>query len=241
LRPELAKVLEFAQAVDQINSLTKLDSAIRQVLKPFGVTDYGAHRVFDPGHQARPGVLFGNIDAFWARRYRQVGHVQADPAVRMLFETTRPYTWTEARERFRSSAGELVMEEAREITGAAEGLVVPIHEVDGSVLTALFSGPELDLSAEAVPALHLLGYYYVLRGRELLAQQTVTETANRLTPRQAECLQWVSEGKTDDEIGRILSLSDRTVHNHVEAAKRALGVTKRSQAALMAYRRGWIG
>lgn len=240
MRQDLAKVLEFAQAVDRINSLAKLDRAVKDVLAPFGVTYYGAHRVFDPGHQARPGVLFGNIDGFWARHYRLAGHVEADPAVRMLFETTRPFTWTEARTRFASKAGEVVMEEAREIMGTGEGLVVPIHEVDGSVLTAMFGGPELELSAESVPALHLLGYYYVLRGRELMAETGPIDVTNQLTPRQAECLKWVSQGKTDDEIGQILSLSDRTVHNHVEAAKRALGVTKRSQAALLAFRRGWI-
>jgi LuxR family quorum sensing-dependent transcriptional regulator len=240
VRPEVAKALEFAQAVDRISSLQKLDVAMRNVLKPFGVTNYGAHRVFDPGHLARPGLLFGTVPREWEKRYTSAGHVRADPAVRMLFETTRPYTWTEARTRFQSRESEQVMEECREIAGTAEGLVVPIHEVDGSVLTALFSGPDMDFGPDAIPALHLLGYYYVLRGRELLSKRNGVETPNRLTPRQAECLKWVAEGKTDEEIGRILSLSERTVHNHIEAAKRGLGVTKRSQAAMLAYRRGWI-
>lgn len=240
MRPELAQALEFVQAVDKINSLPKLDRAIREVLKPFGITNYGAHRVFDPGHLARPGVLFGTVPREWEKRYTSKGHVNFDPAVRMLFETTRPYTWTEARQRFASKEAEVVMEECREIAGAAEGLVIPIHEVDGSVLTALFSGPQIEFTPETIPALHLLGYYYVLRGRELLAKKSGAEIANTLTPRQVECLKWVAEGKTDDEIGQILSLSDRTVHNHIEAAKRGMGVTKRSQAALLAYRRGWI-
>ena len=240
MRPEVAKALEFAQAVDRIDSLQKLDSAIREILKPFGVTDYGAHRVFDPGHLARPGLLFGTVPREWEKRYTTAGHVNSDPAVRMLFETTRPYTWTEARARFHSKESELVMEECREIAGTAEGLVIPIHEVDGSVLTALFSGPEMEFAPDTIPALHLLGYYYVLRGRELLAERAKVEAPNHLTPRQIECLKWVAEGKTDDEIGAILSLSERTVHNHIEAAKRGLGVTKRSQAAMLAYRRGWI-
>ena len=76
--------------------------------------------------------------------------------------------------------------------------------------------------------------------RTRIAERARIEAPNHLTPRQIECLKWVAEGKTDEEIGAILSLSDRTVHNHIEAAKRGLGVTKRSQAALLAYRRGWI-
>lgn len=240
MKSELLRILEFAQAVDKITTARKLDLAVKGMLGSFGITRFGAHRVFDPGHLARPGVLFGNIDATWERHYRSAGHVESDPAVRMLFETTRPYTWTEARQRFRSKAGETVMEEAREVMGTGDGLVIPVHEVDGSVLTASFNGPKLELGPEELPALHLLGYYYVMRGRELMGERQMGEGENRLTPRQLECLKWVSEGKTDEEIGMILSVSDRTVHNHIEAAKRALGATKRTQAAMLAYRRGWL-
>lgn len=242
MRSELLQVLEFAQTVDRFTSLAQLERAIEGILKGFGVTQYGVHRVFDPGHQARPGLLFGTVDRAWEKRYTSVNHVANDPAVRMLFETTRPYTWTAARQRFASKNAEVVMEECREINGTREGLVVPIHEVDGSVLTALFSGADMDVPAEAVPALQLLGYYYALRGRELIALKTRPDddAPSALTARQAECLKWVSAGKTDDEIGEILSVSSRTVHNHIEAAKRVLGVGKRSQAVFMAYRRGWL-
>jgi LuxR family quorum sensing-dependent transcriptional regulator len=241
VRPELFQVLEFAQTVDQFTSLAQLDRALEKILKGFGVTQYGVHRVFDPGHQARPGLLFGTVDRAWEKRYTSANHVHNDPAVRMLFETTRPYTWTNARDRFASKAAEVVMEECREINGTREGLVVPIHEVDGSILTALFSGEDMDAPPEVVPALQLLGYYYALRGRELLAQRSRDEDLpTALTARQAECLKWVSSGKTDEEIGAILSVSSRTVHNHIEAAKRTLGVAKRSQAVFMAYRRGWL-
>jgi LuxR family quorum sensing-dependent transcriptional regulator len=240
LGPDLQKVLEFAQNVDRFATLAELDRAIQNILRGFGITQYGAHRVFDPGHQARPGLLFGTVDRAWEKRYTTAGHVQNDPAVRMLFETTRPYTWTQARERFASKSAEVVMEECREINGTREGLVVPIHEVDGSILTALFSGEDLELPPEAIPALQLLGYYYAMRGREIMALKVKDDSLSTLTPRQAECLKWVGAGKTDDEIGTILSVSSRTVHNHIEAAKRSLGVGKRSQAVFMAYRRGWL-
>ena len=86
LSPELLKVLEFAQAVDAIGSVPALNRAVAEVLKPFGVTRFGAQRVFDPGHHARPGALFGNLEQAWDRQYRRAGHVQHDPAVRMLFD-----------------------------------------------------------------------------------------------------------------------------------------------------------
>jgi len=40
--------------------------------------------------------------------------------------------------------------------------------------------------------------------------------------------------------GEILSISERTAHNHVEGAKAALGVATRTQAVVQAWRRGWL-
>ena len=61
-----------------------------------------------------------------------------------------------------------------------------------------------------------------------------------LSPRETECLRWAALGKTDNEIGTILSISPRTARFHVENAKRKLGVATRIQAVTAALRRGMI-
>ncbi|AOH85610.1 hypothetical protein AWL63_18385 [Sphingomonas panacis] len=50
-----------------------------------------------------------------------------------------------------------------------------------------------------------------------------------LTGRQTECLMLVAQGKSDWEAGRILGLSDQTVHDHVETVRRRYGVRRRTQ------------
>jgi DNA-binding CsgD family transcriptional regulator len=57
-----------------------------------------------------------------------------------------------------------------------------------------------------------------------------------LTARERECLHWVSQGKTDFEIGVILGISARTARFHIENSKRKLGVTSRVQAVTAAMR-----
>jgi len=52
-----------------------------------------------------------------------------------------------------------------------------------------------------------------------------------LTRREAEVLAWVAEGKTNEEIGRILGLSSRTVQKHLEHIYPKLGVETRTAAA----------
>jgi DNA-binding NarL/FixJ family response regulator len=55
-----------------------------------------------------------------------------------------------------------------------------------------------------------------------------------LTTREAEVLYWVIQGKTNRDIGEILSLSPRTVHKHLEHVFEKLGVETRTAAAALA-------
>lgn len=52
-----------------------------------------------------------------------------------------------------------------------------------------------------------------------------------LTDREAEVLFWISRGKTNREIGQILSMSPRTVNKHLESIYRKLNVENRTSAA----------
>ncbi len=92
------------------------------------------------------------------------------------------------------------------------------------------------------------------RGSHRLEVQTVREGGNQmlllrecnappspaqlttlgLTPRQAEVLYLIAEGKTNWEIGTILGASHHTIHQHVNAILTKLGVENRASAMLRA-------
>ncbi len=55
-----------------------------------------------------------------------------------------------------------------------------------------------------------------------------------LTPRQAQVLYWIAQGKTNPEIGTILGASHHTIHQHVNAILEKLGVENRASAMLRA-------
>lgn len=55
-----------------------------------------------------------------------------------------------------------------------------------------------------------------------------------LTPRQAEVLHWVAQGKTNPEIGVILGVSALTVKKHLESVFHTLGVENRTTAVVLA-------
>ena len=61
-----------------------------------------------------------------------------------------------------------------------------------------------------------------------------------LTERELEILKKVSDGMTNAEIGFALGISAQTVKNHVTSILRKLAVNDRTQAVVLALRRGWL-
>jgi DNA-binding CsgD family transcriptional regulator len=56
-----------------------------------------------------------------------------------------------------------------------------------------------------------------------------------VTPREAEVLSWVAQGKTNREVGMILGSSARTVQKHLEHIFQKIGVESRTAAILKAW------
>ncbi|MBI5186266.1 MAG: helix-turn-helix domain-containing protein [Nitrospinae bacterium] len=57
-----------------------------------------------------------------------------------------------------------------------------------------------------------------------------------LTPREAEALYWISQGKTYSEAAAILNISPRTIHKHLEKIYGKLEVENRTSASIKAFR-----
>jgi DNA-binding NarL/FixJ family response regulator len=63
---------------------------------------------------------------------------------------------------------------------------------------------------------------------------------NGLTPREQEVLSLLAEGRSNDEIGGLLSISIHTVARHRENLMRKLGLHSRSELVKYAIRKGLI-
>jgi len=84
------------------------------------------------------------------------------------------------------------------------------------------------------------GVYFPPALSAALQESARTLPAPQITPRQEEVLYLLLDGYTNKEIGRMLSLSDETVKNHVSSILRSFGVTTRTQAVMAANRHGYI-
>lgn len=61
-----------------------------------------------------------------------------------------------------------------------------------------------------------------------------------LTDRELEVLQQAGRGLTNKQIGKALYISDRTVQGHLQNIYQKLGVTTRTEAVALAFKRGLI-
>jgi DNA-binding NarL/FixJ family response regulator len=121
------------------------------------------------------------------------------------------------------------------------------------ILSLLSAGASGYLIKEEVPEAIVEAVRGVSRGergwvsRRIAAQmaawaQKREETGDgaSLTPREREVLQWLVAGKTNQEIGAALGISEKTVEKHLDAVFRKLGVASRVEAAVLAVKKKLI-
>jgi DNA-binding CsgD family transcriptional regulator len=176
----------------------------------------------------------------WIEHYRACDYLKIDPVIRIGLRRLLPIDWddfaggdTSLREFFG---------EASEFGLGRKGMSFPVHGHGGD--RALFS-VTADLSDREwhwarrtafrhfpIIAAHL--HEAVLRTEGLLRAQP------QLSPREVECLQWTSEGKTVWECGMILGLSPHTVRCYLESARHKLGASSNTHAVSIALKSGLL-
>jgi DNA-binding CsgD family transcriptional regulator len=62
-----------------------------------------------------------------------------------------------------------------------------------------------------------------------------------LSKREVECLRWAALGKTDSEVGIIISLSHATIRYHMHRAGEKLNSVNRAQTIFKAGQLGYLG
>jgi transcriptional regulator EpsA len=87
-----------------------------------------------------------------------------------------------------------------------------------------------------VPYLHDALTRVMLEERRVAAR--VVRADCSVTDREAEILRWIRDGKTNDDIAKILSVSPYTIKNHIQKILRKMGVENRSHAVARAISLG---
>ncbi|MEK1897527.1 MAG: helix-turn-helix transcriptional regulator [Rhizobium sp.] len=93
------------------------------------------------------------------------------------------------------------------------------------------------LSQERLRDVGLLAAYFA---SFLQCGATKTDRDFELTDRELECLFWIAEGKTSDEIAMILGISRNTINNYITSVMRKTATKTRSEAIAFAVRNNLV-
>jgi LuxR family quorum sensing-dependent transcriptional regulator len=234
------QVLDF---IDRINAIEKTDTVwqtFQKFTSKFGYTFGGVADVGRPSDNQGSRFLEVTWPREWHVRYREKKYIETDPAVLHLKHSREPFTWSEAMNSgLYDEKQQRIVEEGAEF-GMASGFVIPIFGLTSGLAVVTVAGEEVTGDRRDHAEIHLAALYAHSRIRHLDNERKHQGNVITLSKREQECLEWVAIGKSDWEIGEILSISEKTVNAHIERAKQKFGVPSRVQAVVVAIRMGAI-
>lgn len=148
--------------------------------------------------------------------------------------------------------GSEVAQKLQEAGAKVRILALSAHDDRQYIQELLANGASGYLIKEEVPEAIVEAVRGVSRGeqgwvsRQVAAQMSTwmredtQEDRSGLTTREVQVLQAVVAGKTNQEIGLELGISEKTVEKHLEGIFSKLNVASRVEAAVHAVREGWV-
>lgn len=176
----------------------------------------------------------------WLYRYWKNGFADVDPVFRSALKSPGTQHWREIYQHLSSEKEQEFIAAARQF-GLYDGITTgSVDQACGVATFCSFASEEALDGKRLVPLIEYLGYYLhmaLLRSTPKSASRT-DRCVKELTSREVTILNWMKNGKTNWEIGKILGVSERTVRFHIESIFSKLEVTSRSQAVATAIEHG---
>ncbi len=195
--------------------------------------DYASYATTSPVTGAVQG--YTNFPDEWKLYYMKRGLHRIDPTLHSSARSIAPVDWSrfERNEKFRA-----IFYAAEDFGISSQGLTVPVRgplgetgllSVTKSCRKSVWERHIADrMSGLQLAAVHL---------HDSVMQSDILTRAVRqptLSARETEVLQWVAAGKSQQDIGIILSISNRTVEVHLRSAREKLAAMSTAQAVARA-------
>lgn len=240
----LSDVQSFVRDAAKVSSLEALHGLLEATVRTFGFQYYalGHHVNVVSGDL----VQIGNYPESWMDTVRSREYISDDPVLLACQTSAVGFRWSEVSQIIELSTRQKEILASAGQAGMGEGFTVPVHIPGECMGSCSFAHrPGKDLNESVLPAAHYIGCFAFEAARRLVrkpgARKRAVAAAESLTPRQLDCVVMVARGKSDWEAAKILGVSQDTVHQHVETAKRKYGVATRAQLVIRAIYDNQLG
>lgn len=228
---------EFIEKTKNCESLDEIKSEFQKIIRGLGFSTFSCVSYVDFNAPPEGAVTIVEYPEAFFDRYKDQHYEEHDRILKIALKQYLPFVWTsEVVQKGMPKQAKAIFDDAASVD-MLQGITVPIHKRGAYPGTVNVVGDNFDINPDSISLIHLMGIYLhdaalKFYEKEFREKEIIGEM---LTDKERECLKWVAIGKTDWEIGEILCRSENTVHNHIENAKRKLGVSTRVQAVVQAY------
>jgi LuxR family quorum-sensing system transcriptional regulator CciR len=239
----LDDVQAFVREANRITEIKELQTLLQGTVRGLGF-DYFAlvHHVNIYQTDGKVVYLF-DYPAAWTEMVDSRSYFTDDPVHMACQKSAAPFQWSNVRTIVKLSDRQEEILRSAKSAGLGAGFTVPVHvpgEATGSCSFSTRAGR--DIPEAALPAAHYVGSFAFEAARRVASRladpngKTAAATFNRprLTRRQLDCVVLAGRGKSDKDVAQILGISDQTVHQHMEDAKRKYEVATRMQLIVRA-------
>ncbi|WP_417727329.1 autoinducer binding domain-containing protein [Roseovarius sp.] len=191
--------------------------------------DHASYATFNPISGAVQG--FANYSTDWVTHYMTGGLHRIDPTIHVSRKAIAPVDWDRLE---RTPHFKTVFAKASDFRMSERGLTIPVRGPYGDI--GIFSVTRncgdsqwLALRKHVIGNLQMAAVHM----HDNVMSSNLAMSALRLpslSQREREILQWVAEGKSQQDIGDILAISHRTVEVHLRSVRSKLGALTTPQA-----------
>jgi len=240
LRSTLRDAIDFVGHLQTFDDMNAAWSAFLGFAANFGFTRGALADMPGPGERVQDTVVCLSWPEAWIKRYIEKDYIRNDPARLHLSRSVEPFSWKEMTAcPVYTPQQKRIVHEASEF-GMKAGIIFPMPGLRSGPAMVTIAGENDDVSDGDRMRLHLAALYTHAVVRKLSRLRSDEPVALSFSPRERECLQWYAAGKSEWEIGEILSISEKTANTYLERAKQKFGVATRKQAIVAALRNGVI-
>jgi len=185
----------------------------------------------------QPDFFMSNMEK-WSKIYLSEGYIHTDPCVHMAMCVNRAFLYEEAFLDLTPAQTAFVSHASEH--GLVDGFVVPIHNRVGAPGAVTMGGRKpLNLSEVEKLQLEMLAH---IAFRVIDKKNHVDNTPNmlKLSDRERTVLTLVARGKTNWEIGKILSISEYSVRDYLKVLSQKLETSNRTHSVARAMQLGLI-
>lgn len=237
---DIEGVLDIIERMDAQTDPVKLLETLSAYTRTLGFCHTSMAQILNPAMALHDLEWYGESDfpEEWQRNWLVSGYAFHDPIVRYALRNRATFSWEEARASS-DKAGKRVHDTSRDY-GLINGLAVPITigNRPPGVISLAHNG--MDFSERELAMIELVCIHAYSRFSSITDTDDFKPAKVQATAREREILHYIASGKTAEQVGKALGISETTVVKHLSNLSIKLETTNRIHTVTTCIRSGAI-